>query len=118
MARLKTMPSLLVTLPPALGYLDAPSNSQSANRTLFSPWRKWYATARWRKLRLKIFARDMFTCQWPQCGLTTADTSQLVADHRKPHRGDELLFWDENNLQTLCKPHHDGVKQREERRQT
>lgn len=115
MARLKTLPCTLSSLPPALGYVDAAAQSTGTNRKLFSPWRKWYATTRWRKLRMKIFARDLFTCQWPGCGHTTADTTQLVADHKIPHRGDEALFWDEDNLQTLCKPHHDGAKQREER---
>ncbi|WP_419827673.1 HNH endonuclease [Sphingomonas sp.] len=56
--------------------------------------------------------RDLFTCQI--CGLIEPDTSQLAADHREPHRGDEALFWDETNLQCLCKPCHDSVKQREE----
>lgn len=27
-------------------------------------------------------------------------------DHIIPHRGDTALFWDENNLQTLCKSCH------------
>lgn len=116
MARLKTLPSMLSTLPPSLGYLDAPAQSRSANRSFFSPWRKWYATTRWRKLRMAILTRDLFTCQRPECGRTIADTSQLVADHKVPHRGDEALFWDEGNLQTLCRACHDGVKQREERR--
>lgn len=43
-----------------------------------------------------------------------ADTSRLVCDHIKPHRGDERLFWDRANLQTLCKPCHDSLKQVEE----
>lgn len=38
----------------------------------------------------------------------------LVADHRRRHNGDANLFWDEGNLQTLCKPCHDGPKQRAE----
>jgi hypothetical protein len=37
-----------------------------------------------------------------------------VCDHRKPHRGDEHLFWDETNLQTMLKACHDGPKQRAE----
>lgn len=81
-----------------------------------APWRRWYKTARWRDLRLQTFARDMFTCQMVGCGRVVADTSQLVCDHRRPHRGDERLFWDQNNLQTLCKPCHDGPKQAEEQR--
>ena len=77
-------------------------------------WKRWYNTARWRALRLKIFLRDLFTCQMPGCGRLEGDTSLLVCDHIKPHRGNEALFWDEANLQTLCKPCHDKVKQREE----
>ncbi len=80
------------------------------------PWRKWYKTERWRRLRIATFVRDHFTCQWPGCGRVEGNTSKLVADHRRPHRGDERMFWDEDNLQTLCKPCHDGAKQREEAR--
>lgn len=40
---------------------------------------------------------------------------ELVADHKTPHRGDVALFWDEQNLQCLCKPCHDRDKQRAER---
>ncbi len=84
---------------------------------LHAPWRKLYKTARWRALRMVILTRDMFTCQWPSCGLMTADTSQLVVDHKRPHRGDEALFWDERNLQCLCAPCHNSRKQRAERAQ-
>lgn len=78
-------------------------------------WRKWYKTARWRKLRAAVLLRDVYTCG--MCGRLQGDTSQLVADHRRPHRGDERLFWDEGNLWTLCKsPCHDKHKQRIERR--
>lgn len=38
-----------------------------------------------------------------------------VVDHVKPHRGDLELFFDYDNLQSLCKPHHDGDKQRMEK---
>lgn len=41
-----------------------------------------------------------------------------VVDHVKPHKGDPVLFWDPGNLQSLCKAHHDGTKQRMERGQT
>jgi 5-methylcytosine-specific restriction protein A len=78
------------------------------------PWHAWYKTARWQALRLKVFLRDLFTCQMPGCGRLEGDTSQLVCDHKVPHRGNAALFWDEGNLQTLCKRCHDTVKQREE----
>jgi len=78
------------------------------------PWRRWYKTARWQKLRMAVLLRDLFTCQ--RCGKIKGDTSQLVADHKRPHRGVEALFWDILNLWSLCKPCHDGWKQREEHR--
>jgi 5-methylcytosine-specific restriction endonuclease McrA len=78
-------------------------------------WRKWYKTSRWQKLRMVVLVRDLFTCQMSGCGRIEADTSLLVADHEIAHHGDEVLFWDENNLQCLCKPCHDKLKQIEER---
>jgi 5-methylcytosine-specific restriction endonuclease McrA len=38
-----------------------------------------------------------------------------IGDHIVPHRGDDRLRLDPNNVQTLCKPHHDGEKARLER---
>jgi len=61
----------------------------------------WYKTARWRRLRLEIFKRDDYTCKCG-CGLIEGDTSQLVADHKIPHRGDERLFWDEDTICRRC----------------
>lgn len=75
------------------------------------PWKRWYGTARWQALRHKVFLRDTYQCQRAECGSVTANP---VCDHIKPHRGDERLFWDEANLQTLCKPCHDTIKQAEE----
>ena len=114
--RLRAVRSTLTTLPPTLGALPVVERTPAQQRDLFAPWRKLYKTARWRELRLRILTRDLFTCQRSGCGFTTADTSQLVCDHRRPHRGDEALFWAEGNLQTLCKPCHDGWKQRLEQR--
>ena len=42
-------------------------------------------------------------------------TAATVVDHKIPHKGDQRLFWDPANWQSLCKPHHDRDKQREER---
>src|SRR5688572_10745903 len=77
------------------------------------PWRKWYKTARWSRLRHRVFVRDCYTCQCG-CGRLEGDTSLLVADHKTPHRGDERLFWDEANVQTMLKACHDSKKQKEE----
>jgi 5-methylcytosine-specific restriction protein A len=42
-------------------------------------------------------------------------TPARVVDHVKPHKGDMVLFWDENNWQALCVNHHSSHKQRLER---
>ena len=34
-------------------------------------------------------------------------TPAIVVDHIIPPKGDYDLFWDRNNWQSLCKPHHD-----------
>jgi 5-methylcytosine-specific restriction endonuclease McrA len=41
-------------------------------------------------------------------------TPATICDHIIAHKGDEDLFWDADNLQSLCKPCHDRIKQREE----
>jgi 5-methylcytosine-specific restriction endonuclease McrA len=38
-----------------------------------------------------------------------------VVDHVVAHRGDHQKFWDPDNWQSLCQPHHDSAKQRQER---
>jgi 5-methylcytosine-specific restriction endonuclease McrA len=77
------------------------------------PWKAWYNLKRWQVLRSEIFLRDHYTCQCG-CGLMECGTSLLVCDHKIPHRGDERLFWDPTNLQTLRKVCHDRDKQRAE----
>lgn len=37
-----------------------------------------------------------------------------LVDHRIPHRGDQALFWDKSNWQSMCTTHHSSDKQREE----
>ena len=43
-------------------------------------------------------------------------TAATVVDHIKAHKGDEYLFFDPDNLASLCKQHHDGAKQKAEKR--
>lgn len=75
-------------------------------------WRAWYGLKRWRDLRREVLLDARYTCA--RCGRIEPDSRQMVADHVRPHRGDAALFWDRGNLQCLCKPCHDGAKQREE----
>lgn len=78
----------------------------------------WYKTARWQKLRRVILKRDGYVCQATGVllvGKYPADNSPVV-DHKIPHRGDEVMFWDESNLWSVAKSWHDKVKQGMEKR--
>jgi 5-methylcytosine-specific restriction endonuclease McrA len=105
------MPPRLGKMPPSLAFMPDGRCERDRVRDA-QPWRRWYRTSRWKKLRALVLLRDLYTCQ--RCRRIEGNTSMLVADHRRPHRGDETLFWSETNLWTLCKPCHDGWKQREE----
>lgn len=63
----------------------------------------WYSSARWRKLRERCLSENPLCVECEKEGHVTAGT---IADHIIPHKGDYDLFWDFNNLQTLCTMHH------------
>jgi 5-methylcytosine-specific restriction endonuclease McrA len=71
-----------------------------------------YNTPRWKKLR------RLFLSSHPWCEFHKAK-GQLVpariVDHKTPHKGNEVIFWDESEWQALCKPCHDSTKQRLEK---
>jgi 5-methylcytosine-specific restriction endonuclease McrA len=107
------MPHRLAGVPSQLASVPIDGVGSERKRTASNPLRPLYRTARWAKLRWATFVRDMFTCQ--MCGKIESDTSKLVCDHRRPHRGDLDLFWDEANVQTLCPlPCYSKHTQREE----
>lgn len=67
---------------------------------------------RWRKERNEYLRLN------PLCVMCDAEgriKAATVVDHKIPHRGDMVLFWDKSNWQSLCKKHHDSHKQRIER---
>ncbi|MAU22556.1 MAG: HNH endonuclease [Martelella sp.] len=117
MGRLQKLAPRITSSAPRIGSSVGDSRSHDREREARAPWRKWYRTARWGRLRLKVFERDLFQCQMDGCGRIEGNLSKLVCDHVRPHRGDQRLFWDDRNLQTLCKPCHDSLKQRQERRE-
>jgi len=71
-----------------------------------------YGVKRWYRLRHYQLLRQPLCVFCKKLGRIQAAT---VVDHIKPHRGDEQLFFDECNLQSLCKPCHDGAKQQLEK---
>ena len=85
---------------------------------------KWpYNTKQWKALRETILLRDLYQCQWPRCGVLLKTGAEYLSD---PHLGvvdhklkvDDRpdLAFDPDNLQSLCKHHHDSAKQSQERK--
>lgn len=69
------------------------------NRTRKEPWRKWYHTAHWKRLRTLVLARD------PICKRCNRYAS-TIADHIRAHKGVWQMFVDMTNLQGLCASCH------------
>jgi 5-methylcytosine-specific restriction endonuclease McrA len=67
---------------------------------------------RWQRTRLQHLRLHPLCVMCEQQGVTRVAT---IVDHKVPHRGDMALFWDPNNRQSLCVPHHSGDKQAIER---
>ncbi len=120
-ARLKGLPKRLAAAPRVVGYSDRQSAERARNRARASgnSLRPLYSSKRWRDLRLVVLERAGWMCQGcaePHLlsGKHPAPHSPVV-DHIEPHRGNLMLFWDESNLQAVCKAWHDSEKQRQEK---
>lgn len=77
------------------------------------PFRSWYKTARWVKMRARQLKKNPFCSDYfgdHGGSLVVANT----ADHIIPHKGDEVLFWDEDNLQSMCRTCHNKKTVKEE----
>lgn len=59
---------------------------------------------KWQKARARYLKEHPLCAECLRNGRAVTAT---VVDHIKPHRGDPILFWDEENWQSLCKPCHD-----------
>ncbi|MBS7837378.1 HNH endonuclease [Wohlfahrtiimonas chitiniclastica] len=66
---------------------------------------------KWQKTR-ELFLKENPLCVY--CERNGIITSANVVDHIEPHRGDQALFWDRNNWQSLCSSCHSSIKQKEE----
>lgn len=66
----------------------------------------------WKRLRDSHLIAHPFCVYCERAGDTTV---AHVVDHITPHKGDRALLSDPKNLQSLCYPHHNSTKQREER---
>lgn len=112
----------LTTLKPRLKPMGPRLHSTRQVRdTRYSPdaqVRSWYKSARWQRLREQVLTRDLYTCQ--QTGVLLVgganQPNSPVVHHKIPHKGDERLFWDIENLQAVSKEWHDSEAKSDERR--
>ena len=65
-----------------------------------------YTTSRWLKLRARQLNEHPLCWYCEQVGKVTAANT---VDHIKPHKGNKALFFDYDNLQSLCAPCHDSL---------
>lgn len=100
-----------------LSVAQAPSNRRSdqrehdAKRYAHKPWRAWYSLKAWQTRRAHQLAKQPLCERHLAQGMVVAAT---VANHKTPHRGDWNLFIT-GELESVCKPCHDGPVQSEER---
>lgn len=74
--------------------------------------KRLYKTARWQKLRKRVLSEHPLCAECERQGRIAPAT---VTDHIIPHKGNLELFWDEGNLQSLCKSCHDRKTAKEGR---
>ena len=71
--------------------------------------------SRWQKASKAYLGSHPLCVQCMKLGRYTKAT---VVDHIVPHRGDQKLFWDQDNWQGLCARHHNVKTGREDSRPT
>lgn len=116
MGKLKALKPSVATLAPRVGFTPGDQKAGDRARNNAAPWRAWYRTQRWQRLRQQVFVRDFYKCQrtGALCIGKYPEPNSPVANHKVPHRGNPDLFWDINNLETITKAEHDKVVQAEE----
>jgi 5-methylcytosine-specific restriction endonuclease McrA len=96
----------------------------SVSSTPLHEYHNWYNNTRWRRLRATHLSRNPLCVTCLSDGIATDCSGKGVGrgkakgyvDHKIPHRGNADLFWDPENLQTLCPTHHNSLKKMEEMR--
>lgn len=106
MGRLKTSPPRLPVQEDRLKAVNPDSwrsDKTSAAQRGYGP--------KWRRARLE-FLKANPVCIY--CLRERRIRDAEVVDHKIPHRGDMVLFWDRTNWQALCGTCHNTTKKREE----
>lgn len=95
--KLKMLSSRVASAPPSRLHAKIPEGFAGAKSSS-----SLYGHA-WRKLRARFLMGNPLCVHCLEKGLITPANE---VDHIEPHRGDMEKFYDESNLQALCKPCH------------
>lgn len=76
-------------------------------------WKHLYDTSRWRYRIVPAHLHIEPLCRI--CMKSNRITEARVIDHIVPHKGKHELFFNTDNLQSLCFSCHNSIKQSEER---
>lgn len=79
--------------------------------TGFESYPKLYGSTRWRRVA-KLHLDSFPLCN--PCLLSNKETAATIVHHRIPHHGNPELFWDGDNLESVCSSCHSGIKRMEE----
>jgi len=126
MPRLRTLATRLQSLPSRVAIAESPSwrtgKTSSAARGYGYDWQKLRARHLAKHPHCVYCLRDLGMVGMSPADVVLACAERGVAeplgtigDHIAAHEGDERRRLDPTNIQTLCKPHHDGEKARSER---
>ena len=84
------------------------------NRYPIRPSDKLYCTKRWRQIREHQLTLHPL-CAWHLKKTPPQMVRATVVHHPIPHKGDEVLCYDANNVESLCAPCHDSKAQQDEK---
>lgn len=113
--KLCSYPGCRKLVPIGQKYCDQHKDTVQVQRPRYDRYRE-SAAARgyghcWRKLRA-AFHREHPLCE--ECRTKGILTPAMDVDHIIPHKGNQQLMWDKNNLQALCKSCHSRKTARED----
>jgi hypothetical protein len=91
----------------------ARGRAYDARRREKAPWRGWYREKDWFRIRHRRLNEERYCRMCAAAGVRRLAT---IVDHIKRHGGDRRLFFAFDNTQSLCEPHHNSSKQRQEAR--
>jgi hypothetical protein len=91
------------------------SSSEESDPDAPDPWRRLYASARWRNLARRIRAASGYRCWILDCERPATDTDHLIPPAELYTYGELARFFDPANLRPSCSFHNRSAAGRIER---